>query len=324
MITLITGTPGSGKTAYVVAELLKVTGRPIYVYNVNGLTLPHEPLEDLNEWHTIVPDGALVVADEVQRAWRPAAAGSKVPDSIAELETHRHRGVDFWIISQSPSLVHTNVRKLIGRHIHLVGNWAGRYAYEWSECNTSPDSGRGRAIKTRYTLPKKAFQHYKSAEIHTKLNRKLPPVIWGLGVAVVFVGLLGFRLYGKLNSAIHPQDAEIAASYEVTDGAPSGAPARRLDDGLDFSPRVVGRPETAPVYDHLRRVKDFPRIAGCISSETRGCSCFTQQGTVYPVAVAVCESMLAGAVFDPYREPAREVAPAAARFDSTGQRQDPI
>ncbi len=34
--------------------------------------------------------------DEAQRVFRPRPAGSKVPDYIQELETHRHKGIA-WI-----------------------------------------------------------------------------------------------------------------------------------------------------------------------------------------------------------------------------------
>src|SRR5256885_16044190 len=70
-------------------------------------------------WHETVPDGSVIIIDEVQRIWRPSGPGQKIPDMIALLETHRHRGLDFYIITQGPNLIHANVRALIGRHVHL-------------------------------------------------------------------------------------------------------------------------------------------------------------------------------------------------------------
>ena len=42
MITLITGTPGTGKTAYAVSELEKISGKNIFVDGIPELQLPHE------------------------------------------------------------------------------------------------------------------------------------------------------------------------------------------------------------------------------------------------------------------------------------------
>lgn len=51
-ITLITGVPGTGKTAFVVAELEKIaaTGRTIFVDNIPGLKLPHYRAGRISEW----------------------------------------------------------------------------------------------------------------------------------------------------------------------------------------------------------------------------------------------------------------------------------
>jgi zona occludens toxin len=327
MITLITGSPGSGKTAFAVAELLKVSGRPVYAYNVAELQLPHEPLDDLNEWHTVVPDGALVVADEVQRAWRPRPAGSKVPDAIAALETHRHRGIDFLIITQGPALVDANVRRLVSRHLHLVATWASRWSFEWPECQSDPLSGRSSAIKAAYALPKQAFGKYKSAEIHHKVKRKLPPAVYGLGLAAVVAVGLGWTAWNRVQAHMgEPEPATIQEGFAPDAASPAGLPAGGAvvegADVIDFAPRVAGRPETAPAYDQLRVVKDFPRIAGCALSESRGCQCYTQQATRYPVPDAVCREIVEGNVFDPYADPVqpapmpRPAAPAAPSPES--------
>ncbi|MBK6279115.1 MAG: hypothetical protein IPF57_13690 [Gammaproteobacteria bacterium] len=92
MITLITGTPGAGKTAWIVAELLKIQGRALYVDGIPELQISHEVAGPLDDWMTWAPDGALIVVDECQRIWRPRGTGSKVPESVSALETHRHRG----------------------------------------------------------------------------------------------------------------------------------------------------------------------------------------------------------------------------------------
>ena len=51
-ITLITGVPGTGKTAYVVSELEKViaSGRKVFVHNIPGLKLPHYRAGKITQW----------------------------------------------------------------------------------------------------------------------------------------------------------------------------------------------------------------------------------------------------------------------------------
>lgn len=51
-ITLITGVPGTGKTAFLVSELEKIaaTGRTIFVDNIPGLLIPHYRAGKITEW----------------------------------------------------------------------------------------------------------------------------------------------------------------------------------------------------------------------------------------------------------------------------------
>ena len=132
MITLITGAPGAGKTAALV-DLLTQLGkdRAIYCHGIPELSIDHQELVDPATWPDTVPDGSIVVIDEVQTIWRPSGPGQRIPDHIAKLETHRHRGLDFYIITQGPNLAHSNVRALVGRHIPLrVIGFLGRWCYE--------------------------------------------------------------------------------------------------------------------------------------------------------------------------------------------------
>ena len=149
MITLITGAPGSGKTLLGVSEILRTEadkGRQLIVDGVPELVIEHQPAQPLAEWTKVVvdpssqdgkkllftfPEGALVFIDEAQRVYRPRAAGSRVPPEVAAFETHRHQGLDFVIVTQHPNLIDANVRKLVGRHLHVRDlDIFGRKVYE--------------------------------------------------------------------------------------------------------------------------------------------------------------------------------------------------
>lgn len=327
MLTLITGTPGAGKTAYAVAQLAELVARaprPVVVMGIPELVVPHEVAPQVEKWTRRVkvseddaleeaeftfPEGALVVVDEAQKVFRPAATGSRVPDVVAAFEKHRHRGLDFWLITQHPNLLHANVRRLVGKHIHLRGHWAGRELLEWPEA-TDPDSRseRGAAVRQRYTLPKSAFRLYKSSSLHVKQTRRIPKVLYVVVVMLGVAGFLGYRAYGRIAGAIQgetivgkPAALEAASAGGVREGpgASGSSGAGALSLSL-FVPRLAGRPESAPLYDEVRQVVAMPAVVGCVRSGPR-CSCFTDQGSDAGYTVEACRAWLDAPPFSPFR-----------------------
>ncbi len=93
-----------------------------------------------------LPAGSIVLIDEVQRLMRPRIHGSKVPAFIAELETHRHRGIDLVLITQHPMLLDSNVRRLTGQHFHVIRKFGTQMAnvYEWGQVKENADKNRSR------------------------------------------------------------------------------------------------------------------------------------------------------------------------------------
>lgn len=324
MITLITGAPGAGKTSALVTLLREIAkGRPIYVDGIPDLKIEHQPLSDARKWPELVPDGAAVVIDEVQRVWRPAGAGSKVPEDIALLETHRHRGLDFFIVTQHPKLVHTNVRNLVGRHVHLrdIGV-LGRWWYEWPEA-VDPGTWKTAPVKKRYRLNKDSFALYKSASEHIKPIRSVPPVLIVLGLAVVGVGVGGWMTYSSVSSRFQPAalpEAATAPGSRLSGALTPSAPPASVNGAVlaaSFVPRLSDQPETAPAYDHLRKVVTMPRTVGgfCIGQV---CECQTQQGTRADITDEACRAWVQRRPFDPYQveQASAQSAPAPGHFAS--------
>jgi zona occludens toxin len=348
MITLITGTPGAGKTAWTVQELtrlpsqrkvyvhgipdLKIAHEPIYCtsnlcehcqsltqihYNDKGegeylelLDKPGEPLPLVENWPDWATDGSLIVIDEVQRIWRPSASG-KLPEEIAALETHRHHGLDFWLISQGPHLFHSNVRLLIGKHIHLVSMWNGRKEYEWPECRQNVTS-RGDAVVRPYTLPKKVFHLYKSSSLHVKQTHRKPLAFYGFFVSVFFLAIACYFGYQRVMSHMQDDQAGTDGPAHAAPAAGAGAAVPAKTDSIikppagtgsfpDFTPQIEGVPESAPAYAGLNKVQDVPHLMGCVKTPD-WCRCYTTQGTPYPVSVPFCESYLRGEYFNPWKE----------------------
>lgn len=317
MITIITGAPGTGKSAAVVSMLRELSkNRPLFVSGIPELKIEHQTLDDPTKWPETVPDGAVIVIDEVQRVWRPRGPGQKVPEDIAALETHRHRGLDFYVITQGPSLIDKNVRSLAGRHVHLRDlGILGRWWYEWPECaDNCNTSWKNAPIKKRYRLPKAIFTDYKSASVHVKPVRSVPWMLAVMCIALALVGYLSYRAYTVISAKMAPpktEDKGKAALQVNAAGSPGGATHATpilIDDRVAWIPRVSAKPESAPAFDHLRVVRAMPVVtaAMCINEE---CRCLTQQGTNAGLTSGECAEWARNRPFNPYKaEPEGEAA----------------
>lgn len=287
MLTLITGVPGSGKSLHGVWELLRpmqtatveVNGQPVkrVLYtNIKNLLLDHELItgENLNNWHEWAKPGALIAFDEVQEVWRPRAMGSKVPDCIAKLETHRHMAVDFVLITQHPNLLDQNIRRLVGRHLHVrrVGNMPLAIVYEWDHCS-NPSQVRNAMSSRPWRYPgKKGYSLYKSAEAHTKVPRRIPSVVIGLGL--VLAGLA----YAVPSAFDRVANREVPGQHKAASAPPAGlasAPKREQPP----QPRPQQQQPAMAVAAPLPAPAASAQVvfAGCARSRDR-CTCFNTTG----------------------------------------------
>ena len=104
---------------------------------------------------------------------------------------------------------------------------------------------------------------------------------------------------GHVMQAAAPAMASSALSVEP--------PAEVVDAGAEFDyvPLVEGRPETAIMYDGIRKVQQFPVVSACVSS-AKACNCYTQQGTKVAMTRKMCRDWLENRPFNPYASPERE------------------
>jgi zona occludens toxin len=302
MITLVTGTPGSGKTLYVVWHEIRVAceqGRSVYSSGIPKLSLPVIPLSDaeIRQWHVTDPklnpndpdevtklsniaEGSLVVIDEVQRLWRPAGSGAVVPADIAGLETHRHHGLDFVVICQHPSLLHRNVRALVGRHIHLRATALGNYLYEFPEWCENPQtkSARTSCVRSRYRLPKAGFNLYESASLHVKTDKRKPIQLFIVIAVLLAIPVLGYQFIRSVYFSGSKKNMPVSSG--VTNSLSDKTTADSSQSSKDI--QYLNVSSVSPQVD-------WSKISSCVKSASR-CLCYGDSGERLAVPVSICQN----------------------------------
>lgn len=332
MIYLITGVPGSGKTLYAVSTLVqklaaeKLTGpdgverpRRVVVDGIPDLVMDHElmaPRRDesaptgrrgaksgdadveqvghgLWNWFEWCQPGDVLVVDEVQRYWRPRGMGTAPPLEIAQLETHRHLGVDFVIITQNPMLIDQNVRRLVGRHQHIrrLFGMARAVIYDWDGCSVDVHRTKS-ATTSMWAYPKSAYRLYKSAELHTKQKQKIPAWLAVPLLAVAGGIAIAPTAYGTLSGAVSGKGVTRESSKSSSVPVPAVAVT---DSSVTVLPPVLGPaklPEALlePSSGIAVAIAPAVEVAGCVAVADR-CACFDSVGKKVEADLSLCSDL---------------------------------
>lgn len=221
-VSIFTGVPGMGKTSLIVSMLLdneakKEKARPVFVMGIPDLKIDHAKCPPVDDWTEQRPDPddpslmldyftfppeSIVIIDEAQKIYRNRASTTKVPPVVAALETHRHTGIDIWLLTQKPKQLDSAVREIAGQHIHIRNTmFFGRRLYEWKEYrDVNIETNFKDAATRQFRPPKKAFKYYKSSEVHTKQERRIHSVFFFLPVAIAFTLYNGWGIFSKIFS----------------------------------------------------------------------------------------------------------------------------
>lgn len=314
MIYLITGLPGNGKTLYTIWHVLersKAEQRPVFYSGIPNLALDDWQEFEPEKWFEC-PPGSIIVIDEAQRVFRPRPGRGQPPEHVERLETHRHDGHDIYLITQHPSLIDQNVRRLAGTHRHIVRTFGMNRAviHEWGEVHLDCERRREDSSRTNWSYPKDVFKLYKSAEVHTHKRSFPKQVYWLLGILAVFI-LTVYHLVTRATEITTKEDsppspsaqAPVSTSPAFPQGLTSNAPRvrTRADYIADYTPRLDGFPHTAPAYDSVTAPERAPYPTGCAQTPT-SCRCYTQDGTVIPMTPDSCRAILANGFFRAFPE----------------------
>lgn len=322
MIVLTTGQPGAGKTLFTlwqVQQLALKDKRQVYYSGIPELMIPGWiELDKGEDWYKC-PPGAIIIIDEGQRIFRPRGNGVAVPEHVAKFETHRHNGHDVFVITQHPMLIDSNIRRLVGRHCHVMRAFGSNAAnvHEWNEVREQCDKTRTGSISTLWKYPKEVFGWYKSAEVHTHKMR-LPSRLFFLILAPILIGAMVWGLYNWWQPRLAGENhKDMIGKVEKQSGVSSAGPASvktKAEYLEERTPRILSLAHTAPIYDSVTMPSEAPIPVGCVKSSSR-CRCIDQQGVDYPTDLQTCEHIVQHGFFVSWKKSTIESSSADHKPD---------
>lgn len=322
MIRITTGTPGAGKTAFVVSEILfnkDFKDRKV-IHNINGLDRENSEFwtkEQFQQWHVDykakygtaqeneLERDVLFVIDEVQFVFPNRSSTSTPPDYISMLDIHRHFGLDFILITQDLRKCDPVLRgDTVEEHYHiwdsgLLSAFGIRQKSIFQGVRINPNSSIRTAKKTSfYKPPRKAFKHYRSAMTHTKVKRSMNSVVYVLLGSILCGAYFINKAVNKPSAFQQPDTVVNATGQPVSYNSPVQSEAKPFDASLHVpvDPRY---PESAPIYDGNRPLKPMRRIAGCIKS-AKACNCYDDEALPLLVPFSTCTDFANHEYYTPY------------------------
>lgn len=280
MIVLITGIPGHGKTLKAVELLNQFSKENRVIYsNIDGLKLPGvikiDTETERHDW-TLTPEGSVVCYDEAQQIFPPEGRGGRSErHDIAQMEVHRHSGHDLVLVTQSPKLIHSHVRRLVGRHYHVERVMGMKHArvYVKDGCIDTEQSSALKASDVEtWAYPTKLFDLYKSATMHQKMRRIDSRVKWYALTAVGVIGLL--LVLADRASSVFSGDF-IGERVGVKE-----AQATSISTPVDT-------PEPVAYGDDWAARPTLAAVSGCVASK-RKCQCWDPEGEPLALPVEAC------------------------------------
>ena len=159
------------------------------------------------------------------------------------------------------------------------------------------------------------------------------PLILGL------IGFMGYKMYKGYQAKAGQQTEQITEkdSLGILNGNPldpknqaAMMPQSSLNGGdltpEMFVPTLAEKPESKPLYNSVRQVRAYERIAACVDGGQSGCTCYSDQATqLAEVTDAMCrEYVKHGIPFNPYKDDSQAVQtaysqPADTHATSGGQ-----
>ena len=254
--------------------------RTIYT-NINALKIDFvRSLYDLLDnkgdvdWRR-APDGSIIVIDEVQLVEPFKQVKNKDNPIVQDLTIHRHRGFDFYFITQSASLLHVQMKELIGLHWHITVPWGWvSKVYQYGSYRQNPNAVSIKMSAERsfnFSPPVRLFKLYKSTTINTHQKRipykpiiifvslilfALGGFIWAVGGSkdmTLIKGITGGDVSSDAGMIANPLKVPSAGGGSVVDSkAPAKQSAASNASGAPVvPPNPTGSPDVTNVYNPI-------------------------------------------------------------------------
>ncbi|MBA2484000.1 MAG: hypothetical protein H0V39_06195 [Nitrosomonas sp.] len=223
----------------------------------------------------------------MQKLW-PAGGKAALPDHIRYLEEHRHHGLDFFIMIQAPSFVHSHVLNLVEKHLHILSDWTGRKLYEWSEyCSTvRSKTAKDQAVKQRYKLPKQSFALYHSSTKHIKPEKTIPKMLFVTFFTFLIFPFLVYFAFDRVTSKAATEE-KFLAFETVEDEIKVSHQAEAEPEAIQEIQETVISPELPTL---VSSPYDWHRVSACLESQHFGCVCYGTSGERLAIPLETCKT----------------------------------
>jgi hypothetical protein len=194
--------------------------RTIYT-NIKACKIPYSrPL--IYDWRD-APDGSIIVIDEIQLV-DPYKNKKSEDEMIMHLTIHRHRGFDFYIITQATRYLHPVMKELFTVHYHLTRpfGWTCR-VYQYGSARDNPNALINKInceSKTSFKPADRIFTLYKSTTIDTS-QKRIPKFIYFIGAFVIAMSFLFYHFASKDNVIVDQVSAASNGESTIKDIDPN-------------------------------------------------------------------------------------------------------
>lgn len=271
--------------------------RTIYT-NINALKIDFvRSLYDLLDekervdWRK-APDGSIIVIDEIQLVEPFKQTKNKDEPIIQDLTIHRHRGFDFYFITQSANLLHVQIKDLIGLHWHITVPWGWvSKVYQYGSYRQNPNAvsiKMSAERKFNFSPPDRLFKLYKSTTINTH-KKRIPyrALILFVFVILFSIGMFVWAVGGSKDSTLisgmrgKEQSIPAVSNLASTVSKPVAIkPPVEQPNAEKSAPQQMPKTETTKYYDPLNQdyIEDINLVPVSAMAFGGNCKAYNKNG----------------------------------------------